>query len=446
MAVRSDLPPSTLSNRKPDRGHVIAPVLALVAGMLLALPTSTNAQSHYTKISNAGYMLPSAAQLGDGPYDWACTRDNRTGLTWEVKRTSGLRDYRHNYAWRWSGTGHNGNTTSCGNTLSPASCNTQALASRYNGIALCGSSNWRVPLGTYAGGPYTNSPNGELAVFYKNLFQTAGVTPGIWFPNTRLSLTWTGRQPPVEFGKVWLVNLSNGQVVSNFWDLPYQAMLVTPDPPKPLPGGSTLLADGFESPSFSENFDTFEEVVANGWLAGNLSEPPGESHWLWGSDLPFPAHAGAPHTQMVVNFNSTTGDGTISNWLLTPLLQFRPGSTVSFYTRTVSGAPYADRLQVRLCIGQPCNTVGPGATGVSGFTTLLRDINPNLQAGPDASGANGYPDQWTRFELGHAQGVPSGGIGRIAFRYFVPNGGPDGLHSNLIGLDTVRIEATPMLD
>lgn len=446
MANSSAMLPNAVSNRKPGKALAIASVLALAAGSLLLLPTSTIAQSHYTKVSNAGHMLPSSAQLGDAPGDWACTRDNRTGLTWEVKRTSGLRDYRHNYAWRWNGTGHNGNTASCSNSLSPAPCNTQALASRYNGIALCGSSNWRVPLETYSGGPYTNSPNGELAVFYKNLFQTAGVTPGIWFPNTRLSLTWTGRQPPVDFGKVWLVNLSNGQVVSNFWDLPYQAMLVTPDPPNPFPGDSTLLSDGFESRSFTDNFDTIEQSIANDWLIGNFSEPLGESEWIWGSETPFTAQAGAAHTQMVVNFNSTTGNGTISNWLLTPLLQFRPGSTVSFYTRTVSGAPYADRLQIRLCTGQPCNTIGPGATGVSGFTTLLRDINPNLQAGPDASGVNGYPDQWARFELGHAHGVPSSGTGRVAFRYFVPNGGPDGLHSNIIGLDTVRIEAAPILD
>lgn len=39
----------------------------------IAMPASVVAggQLHYTKISNAGYMLPGEAQPGDGPFDWA---------------------------------------------------------------------------------------------------------------------------------------------------------------------------------------------------------------------------------------------------------------------------------------------------------------------------------------------------------------------------------------
>jgi Protein of unknown function (DUF1566)/FG-GAP-like repeat/FG-GAP repeat len=39
----------------------------------------------YTKISNTGAVLPNTAVLGSGPSDWACTRDNVSGLIWEVK-------------------------------------------------------------------------------------------------------------------------------------------------------------------------------------------------------------------------------------------------------------------------------------------------------------------------------------------------------------------------
>jgi len=51
----------------------------------------------YTKIANNGAALAAGAALGANPTDWACTRDNRAGLTWEVKTASGLRAI-YNYA------------------------------------------------------------------------------------------------------------------------------------------------------------------------------------------------------------------------------------------------------------------------------------------------------------------------------------------------------------
>lgn len=267
----------------------------------------------------------------------------------------------------------------------------------------------------------------------------ATVFPHTAYPSAHLAKYWSST-PDGSVGRAWIVDFQFGMLVAE--TMANSSLRVRPvrGVMTGSPGGQPPLT------AFVDNFDSFEQTVANGWLTGNMSAPLGTSAWLWGSNVVFPAQSGAPNSQLVVNFNSTTGSGTISNWLLTPLLQFRPGSTVSFWTRTAPGAAFADRLQVRLCVGQPCNTVGPGATGVGGFSTLLRDINPNLQTGTDPAGIHGYPDQWARFDLGPANGVPDNGIGRIAFRYFVPNGGPDGLHSNIIGLDTVRIEATPVMD
>jgi hypothetical protein len=39
----------------------------------------------YSKIANDGSVLIAGAALGTAPVDWACTKDNITGLTWEVK-------------------------------------------------------------------------------------------------------------------------------------------------------------------------------------------------------------------------------------------------------------------------------------------------------------------------------------------------------------------------
>ena len=43
----------------------------------------------FTKLSNDGRELAASAVPGDGPGDWACTRDNVTGLTWRIASTSG---------------------------------------------------------------------------------------------------------------------------------------------------------------------------------------------------------------------------------------------------------------------------------------------------------------------------------------------------------------------
>lgn len=108
----------------------------------------------FTKISNAGNALPASATLGIGANDWACTRDNVTGLVWEVKTsnpaTPGLRDVLNTYTWYNSDpasnggdAGSTGNTTSCNNTL--AACNTQDYVAAVNATNLCGRSDWRLP-------------------------------------------------------------------------------------------------------------------------------------------------------------------------------------------------------------------------------------------------------------------------------------------------------------
>jgi Protein of unknown function (DUF1566) len=108
----------------------------------------------FTKISNAGNALPASATLGAGANDWACTRDNVTGLIWEVKTSNssspGLRDVLNTYTWYNSDAASNGgdagstgNATSCNNTL--AACNTQDYAAAVNVANLCGRNDWRLP-------------------------------------------------------------------------------------------------------------------------------------------------------------------------------------------------------------------------------------------------------------------------------------------------------------
>src|SRR5205085_11413703 len=69
-------------------------------------------------------------------------------------------------------------------------------------------------------------------------------------------------------------------------------------------------------------------------------------------------------------------------------------------------------------------------TDVGDFTTLLLDINPTLVTGV-------YPTVYTQFTV-TITGVPALTTGRLAFRYFVTNGGPSGANSDIISIDTFQ--------
>ena len=90
----------------------------------------------YTKIANDGRELPRNAALGSGPADWACTRDNLTSLTWEVK----VNDPQHLRHLDWT---YDYNGRSCGGTL--ADCTSPNLVNAVNAAGLCGARDWRLP-------------------------------------------------------------------------------------------------------------------------------------------------------------------------------------------------------------------------------------------------------------------------------------------------------------
>jgi len=185
------------------------------------------------------------------------------------------------------------------------------------------------------------------------------------------------------------------------------------------------------TPAFAEGFEDITTLPGKGWFIQNNSTPPGTATWFQGNPTVFPAQAGPTNSYIGVNFDSSTGSNTISNWLLTPVIEFRNGDVITFYTRTTSTAQFADRLQVRLSTNGASTNVGTGVTGVGDFTNLVLDINPTYVAGP----SGGYPVVWTQYTI-TITNATAGVSGRLAFRYFVEDGGPDGANSNYIGIDT----------
>ncbi|MBS1748166.1 MAG: T9SS type A sorting domain-containing protein [Bacteroidetes bacterium] len=178
--------------------------------------------------------------------------------------------------------------------------------------------------------------------------------------------------------------------------------------------------------SLSENFDS---VIPTDWVAINNSSGHGLS-WGQGDVRNFNAYNGAANSYAGASYlsiGSKTNAGTISNWLMTPVLNLSNGSTFSFYTRTISGSAYPDRLEVRLSTNGSSTNVGSTEESTGDFSQLLLSINPDLDNG-------GYPDtNWTKYNV-TVSGIGTV-TGRIAFRYYVTNGGSSGTNSNFIGID-----------
>ncbi|HEU4471885.1 MAG TPA: choice-of-anchor J domain-containing protein [Flavisolibacter sp.] len=188
-----------------------------------------------------------------------------------------------------------------------------------------------------------------------------------------------------------------------------------------------------------EDFDTVANLYSKGWAFVNNSRPQGAATWQQGVYAPgklgpdgFPAfsYRAAADEYAFAGFASGDGVSTLSSWMLTPELQMRNGDKFSFFTRTFTGSTFPDRMEVRMCLSENTTDVGRDANSVGKYTTRLTVVNPNLQ-----TGNAGYPQNWTKVDLTIA-GLPEGIVKRrIAFRYFVTNGGPSGANSNAIGID-----------
>lgn len=137
--------------------------------------------------------------------------------------------------------------------------------------------------------------------------------------------------------------------------------------------------------------------------------------------------------------SSTAGSGTISNWMITPVINVKDGDVVSFYTRlgrpsSTTTAAFADNLELRMSTnGDFTTNPTGGATGLGDFTELLVAINPSLNL-------TSYPTSWTKYSYVIDQVGDVETPVKFAFRYFVTNGGPAGANSDIIGVDTGSVD------
>ena len=158
----------------------------------------------YSKIANNGSDLGPGIGLsvGTGSTDWACTRDNITGLMWEVKLNdaSQLRDMHWTYTWYSSDGTVNGGTpgtTGGGICQTPGRCDTEKYIADVNTSMLCGNTAWRLPtqreLLTLV---HSGTENPTIDVTY--------------FPNTALTAHWSGTPFVSVRSGAWVVIFDSG--------------------------------------------------------------------------------------------------------------------------------------------------------------------------------------------------------------------------------------------
>lgn len=190
----------------------------------------------------------------------------------------------------------------------------------------------------------------------------------------------------------------------------------------------------------NENFDSFNDVLADGWVIVNGSEPRNDDtsdHNRWkqgrsnGNDMD--SHSGAANSYAGSSWEASTfgSNSIVSNWLLTPPLLLENGKTVSFWTRSLGCSGGPDRLDIRYSTAGTSTNVASG-NNTGDFSTRLGLINPDQDFGHDADGSDGYPcNDWAQFSY-TLNGLNQPTIGRIGFRHYIVNTANRGLY---IGID-----------
>jgi hypothetical protein len=157
----------------------------------------------FAKLDSNGNALAASAS------SWSCVKDNVTGLTWEVKTTSGLQNAPSTYSWYNTDTSNNGGNagTASGGTCSGGSgCDTEKYVADVNAsnssAGICGATDWRLPT------------KHELNSIVKNSTSNPAID-AIYFPNTHSNYYWSSLPDASYSGAALGVNFLYGKVGSD---------------------------------------------------------------------------------------------------------------------------------------------------------------------------------------------------------------------------------------
>ena len=199
------------SNQLTGNFSVSKPAPVVVTPVVVTPAPVVTKTTGYTKISNSGAALSDSAKLGSGSNEWACTKDNKTGLIWEVKTDDGgLRDKDWYYSWYEPDTsGYTDATYVTPNCSTKDNCNTYAFTNAVNTQGLCGAKDWRLPSIDELKGllTTTNTINQPLN---DKLYIDA-----TYFPNSNYWF-WSSSPDADDSGSAWFVHFYYGYSYSDY--------------------------------------------------------------------------------------------------------------------------------------------------------------------------------------------------------------------------------------
>ena len=166
-----------------------------------------------------------------------------------------------------------------------------------------------------------------------------------------------------------------------------------------------------------------ENLINDGWIFRNQSEPVGAINWFDGSVFLF-SPQGGPGFLGVDSSSTDFFGGLISTWAILPAIPgLVAGDELTVYLRAVTSNNH-DTMQIRYSPTGGTNT-GSSGTDVGDFDQLLADVNPIETSG------------WVPVS------VPVPGNGRLALRYFVESACNFACASSSIGIDTLSVGPPP---
>jgi hypothetical protein len=173
----------------------------------------------------------------------------------------------------------------------------------------------------------------------------------------------------------------------------------------------------------TEGFNDITDLGGKGWVQTNNSAPLGSTGWFQGNSGIFEAASGAPPAYIAANFNNSDPlSGTVSNWLITPVVNIANGTSMSFALRLL-GETFLDTVEVYYSTSGGSADIGSTSSSIGVFSLLQ-------------TYASDTDTDWVN-EIVTLSGLGGPTTGRFAFRYVVADTFDAG---NYIGIDTVSIE------
>jgi hypothetical protein len=124
----------------------------------------------------------------------------------------------------------------------------------------------------------------------------------------------------------------------------------------------------------NEGFEDISTLASSGWVLTNASKAAGSLGWFAGSNPDiFTAQAGTSLSYIASNFNNAP-DGTINNWLITPVFSTAYGATVTFWMRGADDAGFFDQIAYGFSDGSSAITsfvMGDAITASTGTWTQV---------------------------------------------------------------------------